>query len=272
VTGAGGRSQLVALARTKLGDLSDDDLAAIEAISDPRILTELVTSLGRVRSAARARAALDPVGGGRSPAPGRRRGGRARPAAVQSLRQAPRESSRGRLGRPLNFNRDRDYAGLLRTIRAATMPLVQQPLPTQINHDPEETEDVGPAVESVVETQFPLDIRKSDFSIYELHHRWRAGFVRLQPEFQREMVWTEDKQIKFVESVLARIPLPVIYHPHEGARRTELRHHRAQDAPPVRADAAHLLRAPGEHIAPGEVPDLRAHQRRHDAPQPARDS
>jgi len=96
------------------------------------------------------------------------------------------------------------------------MPLVQQPLPTQINHDPEEPEDVGPAVEAVVETQFPLDIRKSDFSIYELHHRWEGGFVRLQPEFQREMVWTEDKQIKLVESVLARIPLPVIYLADDG--------------------------------------------------------
>jgi hypothetical protein len=96
------------------------------------------------------------------------------------------------------------------------MPLVQPPLPTQINHNPEEPEDVGPAVEAVIETQFPLDIRKSDFSIYELHHRWKEGFVRLQPEFQREMVWTEDKQIKLVESVLARIPLPVIYLADDG--------------------------------------------------------
>jgi Protein of unknown function DUF262 len=88
---------------------------------------------------------------------------------------------------------------------------VQQALPIE-----ELEEDVGPAVEAVVETQFPLDIRKSDFSIYELHHRWTQGFVRLQPEFQREMVWTEDKQIKLVESVLARIPLPVIYLADDG--------------------------------------------------------
>jgi hypothetical protein len=50
---------VVALARTKIEDLSDGDIAAIEAVSDQRILTELVTSLGQVRSARKARDALD---------------------------------------------------------------------------------------------------------------------------------------------------------------------------------------------------------------------
>jgi hypothetical protein len=53
------RAAVVALARTKLGELSDDDLAAIEAVSDQRVLTELVTSLGQARSIRKARAALD---------------------------------------------------------------------------------------------------------------------------------------------------------------------------------------------------------------------
>jgi hypothetical protein len=39
--------------------LSEDDLTAIEAISDPRVLTELVTSLGRASSVLEARATLD---------------------------------------------------------------------------------------------------------------------------------------------------------------------------------------------------------------------
>ena len=50
---------MVALARAKLGELSDDDLAAIEAVSAQRLLTELVTLLGQARSARKARAALD---------------------------------------------------------------------------------------------------------------------------------------------------------------------------------------------------------------------
>jgi hypothetical protein len=41
------RAAVIALARTKLEALSDDDQAAIEAVSDQRVLTKLVTSLGR---------------------------------------------------------------------------------------------------------------------------------------------------------------------------------------------------------------------------------
>lgn len=55
---AGLRAAVVALARAKLDDLSDDDIAAIEAVSDPQILTELVTSLGETRTTRKARAAL----------------------------------------------------------------------------------------------------------------------------------------------------------------------------------------------------------------------
>jgi len=50
---------VVALARTKLEELSDDDIAAIQAVSDQHVLTELVTSLGKARSASTARATLD---------------------------------------------------------------------------------------------------------------------------------------------------------------------------------------------------------------------
>jgi hypothetical protein len=53
------RAAVVALARAKLEELSDDDIAAIQAVFDQHILTALVTSLGQARSAAIARAALD---------------------------------------------------------------------------------------------------------------------------------------------------------------------------------------------------------------------
>jgi predicted transposase YdaD len=55
---AGLRAAVITLARTKLGELPDEDIAAIEAVSDQRILTELVTLLGQARSARKARAAL----------------------------------------------------------------------------------------------------------------------------------------------------------------------------------------------------------------------
>jgi hypothetical protein len=52
------RAAVLALARSKLDQLSGDDLAAIEAMSDQAVLTELVTSLGQARSLAEARAAI----------------------------------------------------------------------------------------------------------------------------------------------------------------------------------------------------------------------
>jgi hypothetical protein len=58
------RAAVVALARAKLGELSDADLAAIDAVSDQRTLNELVALLGRARSAATARAALKRALGG----------------------------------------------------------------------------------------------------------------------------------------------------------------------------------------------------------------
>jgi hypothetical protein len=53
------RAAVITLARTKLGKLSDAELAAIEAVSDQRILSKLVTSLGRARSARTARVTLE---------------------------------------------------------------------------------------------------------------------------------------------------------------------------------------------------------------------
>jgi hypothetical protein len=60
------RGAVLTLARTKLGKLSDDDVAAIEAVSDLHVLNELIASLGQTSSTRKARAAL-----ARALAPGR---------------------------------------------------------------------------------------------------------------------------------------------------------------------------------------------------------
>jgi hypothetical protein len=57
--GEGLRAAVIALARAKLKTVPADDLAKIAAVTDPLVLTELVTALGQARSARKARAALD---------------------------------------------------------------------------------------------------------------------------------------------------------------------------------------------------------------------
>jgi hypothetical protein len=53
------RGAVVALARTKVRRLSNEHVAAIDAVSDPSVLTALLTALGKARSASEARAALN---------------------------------------------------------------------------------------------------------------------------------------------------------------------------------------------------------------------
>lgn len=52
------RAAVITLARTKLGELSASEIAAIDTVSDPQVLTGLIAALGRARSAASVRAAL----------------------------------------------------------------------------------------------------------------------------------------------------------------------------------------------------------------------
>ena len=41
--------------------------------------------------------------------------------------------------------------------------------------------------------------------------RIKAGAFVMDPDFQRDFIWGDDKQSKLIESVLMRIPLPVFY-------------------------------------------------------------
>lgn len=58
---------------------------------------------------------------------------------------------------------------------------------------------------------WPIQIAKTERTIFELHRSHKSGVLDLSPNFQREFVWSPRRQVKLVESVLARIPLPVVY-------------------------------------------------------------
>ena len=50
-----------------------------------------------------------------------------------------------------------------------------------------------------------------DASVESLVSRIRRGRLILQPDFQRDYVWSRPKASALIESILMRIPLPVIY-------------------------------------------------------------
>ena len=62
--------------------------------------------------------------------------------------------------------------------------------------------------------EYPLDtllIRNETRTVHEVLRRINQGMYIMDPDFQRDFIWSPDKQSKLIESVLMRIPLPVFY-------------------------------------------------------------
>ena len=78
---------------------------------------------------------------------------------------------------------------------------------------PEEPEGQGDG-DDVLSNNYPIDtllIRHESRTIYEVLRRIEQNAYIMDPDFQRDFIWLEDKQSKLIESVLMRIPLPVFY-------------------------------------------------------------
>ena len=61
---------------------------------------------------------------------------------------------------------------------------------------------------------YPIDdllIRHENRTIYEVIRRIDQGAYIMDPDFQRDFIWPDNKQSKLMESVVMRIPLPVFY-------------------------------------------------------------
>ena len=61
---------------------------------------------------------------------------------------------------------------------------------------------------------YPIDallIRNETRTVHDVLRRIEGGAFVMDPDFQRDFIWNEDKQSKLIESVVMRIPLPVFY-------------------------------------------------------------
>ena len=70
--------------------------------------------------------------------------------------------------------------------------------------------------------EYPLDelrIRHENRTIFDVLRRIKQGRYVMDPDFQRDFIWPEDKQSKLIESVVMRIPLPVFYLAEDDAGR-----------------------------------------------------
>jgi hypothetical protein len=59
----------------------------------------------------------------------------------------------------------------------------------------------------------PVISQARDWTISVLREKWESGSLLLQPEFQREYVWTLRPELpsRLIESLLLEIPIPPIY-------------------------------------------------------------
>ncbi len=80
---------------------------------------------------------------------------------------------------------------------------------------PIEAEELeGLDLESASWGDYPLDdllIRRENRTIHDVIRRIDQSNYVMDPDFQRDFIWPEDKQSKLIESVIMRIPLPVFY-------------------------------------------------------------
>lgn len=79
------------------------------------------------------------------------------------------------------------------------------------NQQPEEVEIEEQELDLA---DYPLDdimIRNQQLSIRQVVDEIKDGLYILDPDFQREFVWSPEQQSRLIESVLMRIPLPVFY-------------------------------------------------------------
>jgi len=84
--------------------------------------------------------------------------------------------------------------------------------PTKTNSK-EEIEGLG-GDEDASWGDYPIDtllIRNENRTVHDVLRRIAKGSFIMDPEFQRDFIWQEEKQSKLIESVMMRIPLPVFY-------------------------------------------------------------
>lgn len=94
----------------------------------------------------------------------------------------------------------------------------EQPVPSR----EEQIEGLDDAEDSGL-GDYPIDtllIRKETRTVFDVVRRIGTGGFVLNPDFQREFVWSVEKQSRLIESVLMRIPLPVFYLAEDKQGRT----------------------------------------------------
>ena len=56
-----------------------------------------------------------------------------------------------------------------------------------------------------------LDISEDKFSVFEYLRKIKSGKIKMNPDFQRNVVWKPKQKSRFIESTILQIPIPPFY-------------------------------------------------------------
>lgn len=56
-----------------------------------------------------------------------------------------------------------------------------------------------------------LDISEDKFSVFEYLRKIKSGKIKMNPDFQRNVVWKPKQKSRFIESAILQIPIPPFY-------------------------------------------------------------
>ncbi len=51
-------------------------------------------------------------------------------------------------------------------------------------------------------TKADLDIREEKVSVYEYMRRYKRGLLKINPDYQRNVVWKLHQKVRFIESIV----------------------------------------------------------------------
>ncbi|MCI0663069.1 MAG: DUF262 domain-containing protein, partial [Acidobacteria bacterium] len=56
-----------------------------------------------------------------------------------------------------------------------------------------------------------INVVREPMSIFQVMRKIQIGEIKLDPDFQRNVVWDSTRQSRLIESILLKIPLPALY-------------------------------------------------------------
>ena len=93
------------------------------------------------------------------------------------------------------------------------LDIIPEPRLTGANSDPQFEDEIVDSGERIVDPFDPskINVVREPMTIFQAMRKISINEIKLDPEFQRNLVWDATRQSRLIESILLKIPLPALY-------------------------------------------------------------